>query len=100
LEQAIRERHLPFLTERLLLECGTFVHADTNPTPRAQDGCHDDTVMAAAIALEMYRLRGAHPEMEAEAAVAAEEAVASDDVSVAGGGPGQRDAEFNDPRPV
>ena len=64
LEAAIRERALPFLTERLLLECGTFVHADTNPSPRAQEGCHDDTVMAAAIALEMYRLRGTHPAME------------------------------------
>jgi hypothetical protein len=64
LEAAIRERALPFLTERLLLECGTFVHADTNPSPRAQDGCNDDTVMAAAIALEMYRLKGTHPAME------------------------------------
>lgn len=64
LEKAIRERQLPFLTERLLLECGTFVHAETNPTPRAQDGCHDDSVMAAAITLEMFRLKGSHPPME------------------------------------
>lgn len=64
LEKAIREKALPFLTERLLLECGTFIHADTLPTPRAQDGCHDDAVMAAAITLEMYRLRGKHAPLE------------------------------------
>lgn len=65
LEAAIRERALPFLTQRLLDECETFVHADTSPSPRAQDGCHDDAVMAAAITLEMYRLRGSHPKMAA-----------------------------------
>ena len=41
------------------------MHADSNPTPRAQDGCNDDCVFAAAITLEMYRLRGAHPKMAA-----------------------------------
>lgn len=64
LEAAIRDRALPFLTERLLLECGTFVHAETDPSPRAQNGCNDDTVMAAAVTLEMYRLKGTHPAME------------------------------------
>jgi hypothetical protein len=61
LEQAIRERVLPFLPQTLLDEAQSFVHADTNPSPRAQDGTNDDAVFAAAITLEMYRLRGRHP---------------------------------------
>ncbi len=64
LKQALREKSLPFLTRRLLDECGTFIHAETNPSPRAQAGCNDDTVMACAVALEMFRIRGAHPEMD------------------------------------
>lgn len=63
LEHAIRERALPFLPRRLLDEAQTFVHADTTPSPRAQQGCNDDCVMAAAVTLEMYRLRGTHPKM-------------------------------------
>jgi hypothetical protein len=62
LEKHIREKTLPFLPQTLFDECHTFVHADTLPSPRAQDGCRDDAVFAAAIALEMYRLRGEHPE--------------------------------------
>jgi len=65
LEAAIREQLLPFLPRRLLDECMTFVHADTNPSPRAQDGTNDDCVFAAAITLEMYRLRGRHPKLSA-----------------------------------
>lgn len=63
LEQAIRDRSLPFLTDRLLAECRTFIHAETSPSPRAQEGCNDDAVMACAITLEMFRLRGHHPRM-------------------------------------
>jgi len=62
LEKAIRERSLPGLPQRLLDECLTFVYADTAPSPRALDNCNDDAVFAGAIALEMYRLRGHHPE--------------------------------------
>jgi hypothetical protein len=62
LEKAIRERSLPGLPQRLLDECLTFVYADTSPSPRALDNCNDDAVFAAAIALEMYRLRGHHPD--------------------------------------
>ena len=61
LAQAIRDQELPYMTAHLLAECQTFVHADTNPSPRAEEGCNDDCVMAAAIAMEMYRLRGHHP---------------------------------------
>ena len=64
IEKAIRERTLPFLPERLLNECLTFVHADTLPSPRALESCNDDAVMAASIALEMYRLQGHHPARE------------------------------------
>lgn len=62
LNKALREYTLPFLTQRLWDECRTFVNRDNSPTPRAQDGCNDDCVMAAAGALEMYRLYGEHPE--------------------------------------
>jgi len=62
LEQAIRDRELPHLPAGLLGECHTFVHASSNPSPRASDGSNDDRVMAAAIALELYRLFGQHPD--------------------------------------
>ena len=62
LERAIRERSLPGLPQRLLDECLTFVYAETHPSPRAREGCNDDCIFAAAIALEMYRLRGHHPD--------------------------------------
>lgn len=62
LEKAIREYALPGLPQQLLDESLTFVYADTTPSPRALDGCNDDAVFAAAIALEMYRLRGHHPD--------------------------------------
>ena len=61
LAAAFRERTLPWVTSQLLLECSTFVHRQTNPSPRAQDGCNDDLVMSAAIALEMFRQFGEHP---------------------------------------
>lgn len=61
LEQAIRERALPALPAGLLSEMRTFVHQDTGTSPSAQSGCRDDRVLAACIALEMYRLRGSHP---------------------------------------
>jgi hypothetical protein len=62
-EQAIRERQLPFVTGHLLREMQTFAHHDKgSPEIRAQDGSRDDCVMAAAITLEMYRLRGHHPD--------------------------------------
>jgi len=68
IERAIRERALPYLPERLLNECLTFAHAETLPSPRALEGCNDDAVIAAAITLEMYRLRGKHPGREARIA--------------------------------
>lgn len=63
LQRVLREHELPWVTDDLQYELENFVNADTNPTPRAAEGHHDDLVMACAIALEMYRLRGAHPDM-------------------------------------
>lgn len=65
LARAIRERQLPWLTSDLLHECRTFVRAETGTSPRAADGCNDDCVLSAAIALELYRLRGHHPDRPA-----------------------------------
>jgi hypothetical protein len=61
-ERALREKQLPWLTRNLLAEMQTFVLHDHGPSPAAQTGARDDLVMAAAITLEMYRLRGNHPE--------------------------------------
>lgn len=61
LEQAIRERTLPGLPGGLLSEMQTFVRHDSGTSPAAQKGTRDDRVLAACIALEMYRLRGSHP---------------------------------------
>lgn len=65
LQKMIRERSLPYIPRGLYDECGTFVHRDENPSPRAQDGCNDDCVFAAAITLDLYRRRGHFPEREA-----------------------------------
>lgn len=59
-QKAIRERAVPYLTEDLLGEMGTFVDHDTLPSPRAAGGCFDDRVMACAIVLELYRQYGHH----------------------------------------
>lgn len=60
LEAALRERALPWLTDRLLSELGNFVHKETGTSPRAQDGCHDDCVMSVAVVCDLYRQRGLH----------------------------------------
>src|SRR5262245_2759224 len=60
LEQAIRERTIPALPRTLILELRTFVRQKTLPSPRAQEGANDDRVMAAGIALELYRQYGTH----------------------------------------
>ena len=65
LERAVRERALPWLPQHLVNECLTFCEFEEGtPSPRAQPGCHDDAVMAAAITLELYRQRGSHPERD------------------------------------
>lgn len=64
LEEALREKLIPAIDRELLMELQTFVYRTTNPSPRAQEGCNDDRVMALAIALELYRQRGFHPDRE------------------------------------
>jgi len=64
LEKWVRERTLPWVTERLLFEMQTFIERDKDPSPAAQEGSHDDCVMACAITLELFRLYGKHPERE------------------------------------
>ena len=56
----IDKRLFPYMPEGLLGEARTFVHRETRPSPRAEDGCNDDRVMAWAIALEMYSEFGDH----------------------------------------
>lgn len=55
------DKHLfPYMPEGLLGEAMTFVHRSTRPTPRAEDGCNDDRVMAWGIATELYSEFGEH----------------------------------------
>lgn len=56
----VNERLLPWIPQRCIAECRTFVHRDTSPTPRAADGCNDDRVMALGITLVLYSERGEH----------------------------------------
>ena len=49
----IRDRVDAYLPQNEVSELGTFVYAESRPSPRAQDGCHDDIVMADAIAVYM-----------------------------------------------
>lgn len=60
LDQAVRERTLPWVTNQLLHEMEDFIEHPHGTSPRAREGSHDDLVMAASIALEMYRLYGHH----------------------------------------
>lgn len=64
LEKWVRERTLPWVTQRLLFEMQTFIERDKDPSPAAQEGSHDDAVFAAAISLELFRLKGRHPARE------------------------------------
>jgi hypothetical protein len=58
----IRQRLFPWLSAGHLDELASFVYKDTTPSPRAQDGCNDDRVMSLAIATEMFRQHGRHPD--------------------------------------
>jgi len=58
LERHLRERTWETIPPDLLEEMKVFVHFDHGTSPRARMGNHDDRVMAAAIAMEMYRLYG------------------------------------------
>jgi hypothetical protein len=61
---------LPYMSDLLLGEARSFLKGplpgqrQTGTWPRAQDGSRDDLIMATAIALEMFRQRGEHPERQ------------------------------------
>jgi len=57
----VRQRQFPWVSEGDISELGTFVYADTNPSPRAQSGCNDDRVLSLALAVEMFRQYGRMP---------------------------------------
>lgn len=60
LKNMIRMRQFPLMPAMLNDELGTFVYKDTIPSPRAEDGCNDDCVMALAIAADLFRQYGSH----------------------------------------
>jgi len=49
----VRNRVDAYLPRDLVSELSTFVYTDTKPSPRAQDGCNDDCVMADAICVTL-----------------------------------------------
>lgn len=49
----LRDRVDAHLPAEAVSELGTFVYAETRPSPRAQDGCYDDIVMADSICVYM-----------------------------------------------
>lgn len=61
LKDWIRQRRFPFLSQGDVDELGTFVYRETNPSPRAQDGCNDDRVLSLAGAVELFRQYGSDP---------------------------------------
>ena len=61
LKDWVRQRLFPFVSSGDIQELGTFVYAETNPSPRAQAGCNDDRVLSLALAVEMFRQYGRMP---------------------------------------
>lgn len=61
LKDWIRQRLFPWISSGDMDELGTFVYAETNPSPRAQLGCNDDRVISLAGCVEMYRQHGHFP---------------------------------------
>lgn len=61
LGEALRTRFFPWLPANTVAELGTFVHREERPSPRAQDGAHDDEVLSLALAREAYRRYGQGP---------------------------------------
>lgn len=61
LKDWIRQRRFPWLSQGDVDELGTFVYRETNPSPRAQDGCNDDRVLSLAGCVELYRQYGDNP---------------------------------------
>lgn len=64
LKYALFQRKLPWISMDHLYELGTFVHKDTSPTPRAEDGCNDDCVLSLAMGWYIYEQSGETPGRE------------------------------------
>lgn len=58
LEAWVREMSIPFVTDELHYEMTEFVFHDHGTSPRARDGSHDDCVMAAGGAIDLFRRFG------------------------------------------
>lgn len=58
LKSYLRSRLYPYMPTVITGELGTFVYADTNPSPRAQDGCNDDGVLSLGIASWVFNEYG------------------------------------------
>ena len=54
LAKAVREKSFKPMSAGLVSEMWTFIR-DKNGKPRARDGCYDDRVLAAAIAIQMHQ---------------------------------------------
>jgi hypothetical protein len=61
LKDWVRQRLFPWISAGDMSELGTFVYADTNPSPRAMAGCNDDRVISLALCVEMFRQFGRMP---------------------------------------
>lgn len=64
MQKALREQAVPYLTDTLLSELENLLNFETGTSPRAAEGHHDDVVFAFAIALEMFRQKGQHPDRQ------------------------------------
>jgi hypothetical protein len=61
LQFQLMQRSFQWIDNETLSELGAFVYADTNPSPRAQEGMNDDRVLSLALACELYRQGGGRP---------------------------------------
>jgi hypothetical protein len=61
LAQAIREKTIKDYDITFIRECMTYV-VDENGRTNAQEGCFDDTVIAKAIALQMFQWSFTRPD--------------------------------------
>ena len=58
---ALITRQFQWMDNDTLGEMGSFAYANTNPSPRAQEGMNDDRVLSLALTEELYRQRGGRP---------------------------------------
>lgn len=55
-------RKIPFLEGNDVDECSTFIYRETGTSPRAMEGCNDDSVMSLALAVHLFEERGETPQ--------------------------------------